>query len=141
MLCATVSGTSPDADKDDRLAVMLGAGREKDRPSASSPNTPRLAMATEKDCSRKVPPPNPKRGSSCVRPSLNDAVVTQPWPKSMCAETPSAAVLVLGVIAASRARPKGRPLRCEAIAVTSRPSALETSKDRPPNNDLLWLAS
>ena len=44
---ATVSGMSPTAESAEKEPDMLGAGREKARPSTSSPNTPRLAMATE----------------------------------------------------------------------------------------------
>ena len=67
--------------------------------------------------------------------------MTQPRPKSICAEISSAAVVDLGVRPLSRVKPSGMPERCEAMPVTSTPKALVRSKDRPAKSVLLWLAS
>ena len=49
-------------------------------------------------------------------PSLKEAVVTQPRPKSICAETSSASVLDLGAMPASCVKPSGTPERSRGDA-------------------------
>src|SRR5512136_540471 len=99
------------------LPSAPNAGRDTAKPSASSPNRPFLAMEIPYERVRRLSASDglkPGLRSSCVMPSLYDAVVTQPLPNATCAVTPRALVLAFTPATAVPRTPPCSDV-CEAV--------------------------